>query len=82
MDRFFKTLLVSLLGSGMLLMASCQEGGSKHPNPNPKTPPLTVTVTYPEGVREGDSASFRRIMNGEMLPDTLHLAKPKVTPKP
>jgi hypothetical protein len=79
MTQFHKFLPVGLLSTGLLLLASCQEGTSKNPNPNPKTPPLTIKVTGPEGFRQGDSASFRRIMNGEMEPDTLHLAKPTTT---
>jgi hypothetical protein len=82
MDRLSKTLVFSLLGSGLLLMTSCQEGTSKNPNPNPKTSPLTIKVTGPKGFRQGDSASFRRIMNGEIEPDTFHLAKPTVKPRP
>lgn len=101
MAQYPKTLSVGLLGGGLLLLASCQEGTSSHPNPNPKTPPLTITVTGPEGFRErdsvtgewhfrkfpkgwrqGDSASFRKIMNGEMDPDTLHLAKPRTKRNP
>jgi hypothetical protein len=83
MDRLHKTLIFSLLGGGLLFMASCQEGTSKNPNPNPKTPPLTIRSTLPEGARQMDSAAFQHILQNPNLPlpDSLPVQRPKAKRK-
>jgi hypothetical protein len=53
-------------GSLLLLATACQERTPD--NPDPKHPPLKITVTGPEGSVEGDSTQFEAIMRGDAVP--------------
>lgn len=78
MHHNFKLRSLGLMAGGLLLLAACHERNPD--NPDPKYPPLKITITSPKGWLQGDSAWIASVRRSDSIPDTTHMP-PRTTKK-